>query len=148
LNTQHALHVVPSQQLPGHYFTVENSVGGFLTDWGSCLHTSSTNGDISAAHWMLEWGGEGDFMLVPAVQQGKVAASAIRDASGNWVVASEALTPDYQQHWNLQLGADGLFRVINRGTGLSLAAGSTGNPCATISSQPDNMSAEWNIVAH
>lgn len=149
LGMENALHFVPASQPPEHYFTFENSQGDFLADGESCVYTSPTSSDDATTHWALEWAGEGDFMLVPAdQQQGSGAASAMQDASGNWVISVGPLTPDYQQHWNVQLGGDGLFRLINRGTGLSLAAGSTGNPCATVTGQPNPTSAEWTIVAH
>jgi hypothetical protein len=149
LNVGTALHLMPSTQLLGHYLTVQNSREGLLTNGGSCIYTAAASEDDPTTHWMLAEGGEGDFMLVPADQQeGNGAASAVRDSGGSWVVSVEPLTPDYQQHWNVQLQADGLFRLINRGTGLALGAGSTTNPCATVTNQLGGSAAEWAIVAH
>jgi hypothetical protein len=72
----------------------------------------------------------------------------MQDSNGNWVVAVEPMAADYQQHWNVQLGADDTFRLINRGTGLSLSAGSMNNACATVTNQPDTSLTKWTIIAH
>jgi hypothetical protein len=148
-NAGTALHLVPSNQIPGHYFTLENGGGGFLTNAGSCMYVGSTTESDPTTHWVLAEGGEGDYLLVPADQQeGDGAAAAIQDSSGNWVVAVDPVTPDYQQHWNVQLDALGSFQLINRGTGLSLAAGSTASSCATVIKQQGASATEWTIVAH
>lgn len=149
LNTQTAVHVVPTAQLSGHYLTLESGQGGFLATGASCVDSTSSDPDAVGSHWILQSAGEGDFLLVPSDQaQSGESAGLVQDASGNWTLVVEPATHDYQQHWNIQLGDDGLFRLINRGTGLLLAAGSGGSQCATSAGQQSASAATWTITAH
>jgi hypothetical protein len=148
-NMQNALHVVPEAPLPGHYLTVQSALGGILSYGGSCASAGSSDADDPASQWVLQYGGEGDFLLVPN-QNGQIseAAGLVEDSDGNWMLAVEPLTDDYKQHWNIQLGPDGYFRLINRGTGLALTPGSPISSCATGTEQQAAAIAEWTIAAH
>jgi hypothetical protein len=149
MSSQNALHVMPAAPLPGRYLTLQSALGGILADESSCVSAGSSDADNIASQWILQSAGEGDFLLVPNGQaQSGEAAGLVQDSNGDWVLTVEPLTGDYQQHWNIQLGADGFFRLINRGTGLALTPGSPITSCATATSHQNAAIAEWTIAAH
>lgn len=146
LNSPTALHVRPSGQMSGEYLTLEAQGGGFLSDAGPCVETESSTEESVTARWTLQSAGEGDFLLIPAGQNHNGgAASLIQDASGNWILSVQPLGTDYQEHWNMQLGSDGLYRLVNRGTGLALTHQSG---CATGTSAGNALTEGWKIVSH
>ena len=143
LNMTNAVHISPKQQASELAFSITNGEEGLSAPSNGCVSVGAKS--AQAASWILQPGGEGDFLLAQKGAPGSFAGVTV-SRDGGWTIQMGPLTADYSQHWNTQTDPQGFVLFYNRGTG-QLLSGNSDNGCVGLSAKAPTSAEEWTVTA-
>lgn len=122
-------------------------ISGSATASGTPLNTAASNGSAALyQQWSITSDGDGYLEIanlgVPQGSAAQVLDNNGSSSSGSAVVLNASTTGNASQEWNLVTAADGYYTIVNKSSGLVLAAVGTG--AGSIQQQaPASTSLDW-----